>query len=121
MMFVHANYAVIHESGRLRHDIRASCAVASIVTPAAQMFYDWAGGLIWLAMPFEDEPGAAAVRDAVAVTGGHATLVRASAAIRAAVDVFHPEEAGVAALGRRVKESFDPQGVLNPGRLWAGV
>lgn len=95
--------------------------IASIVTPAAQMFYDWAGGLIWLAMPFEDEPGATAVRDAVAVTGGHATLVRAPAAIRAAVDVFHPEAAGVAALGRRVKESFDPQGVLNPGRIWAGV
>ena len=24
-------------------------------------------------------------------------------------------------LTRRVKESFDPQGVLNPGRMWAGV
>ncbi|MGN6570879.1 MAG: FAD-linked oxidase C-terminal domain-containing protein [Pseudolabrys sp.] len=25
------------------------------------------------------------------------------------------------ALSRRVKESFDPKGVLNPGRMWAGV
>jgi FAD/FMN-containing dehydrogenase len=24
-------------------------------------------------------------------------------------------------LGKRVKESFDPTGVLNPGRMWAGV
>jgi glycolate oxidase FAD binding subunit len=24
-------------------------------------------------------------------------------------------------LTKRVKESFDPRGVLNPGRMWAGV
>jgi FAD/FMN-containing dehydrogenase len=27
----------------------------------------------------------------------------------------------VRALSRRIKESFDPRGVLNPGRIWAGV
>ena len=96
-------------------------AIAAAVTPAAQMFYDWAGGLVWLAMPFAGEPGAAAIREAVAAIGGHATLVRASAAVRASVDVFQPEEAAVRALSKRVKESFDPKGLLNPGRLWAGV
>jgi len=25
------------------------------------------------------------------------------------------------ALTKRVKESFDPKGLLNPGRMWAGV
>jgi len=87
----------------------------------AQMFYDWAGGLLWVAMPFDGELGAATIRAAVARIGGHATLVRAPAAVRAAVDVFEPAEAGLAALTKRVKESFDPQGVLNPGRMWAGV
>ena len=95
--------------------------IAAAITPAAAMFYDWAGGLIWLAMPFADEPGAAAIREAVGALGGHATLVRAPAALRAATEVFEPEPAGVAALAKRVKESFDPKGVLNPGRLWAGV
>ena len=95
--------------------------IAAAVTPAAQMFYDWAGGLIWLAMPFAAEPGAAAVREAVAAIGGHATLIRADTALRAAVDVFQPENAAVRALSQRVKESFDPKGLLNPGRLWAGV
>ncbi len=91
------------------------------ITPAAQMFYDWAGGLVWVAMPFAEEPDAAAVRGAVAELGGHAMLVRAPAALRAALDVFAPEPAGLAALSKRVKESFDPKGVLNPGRMWAGV
>jgi glycolate oxidase FAD binding subunit len=91
------------------------------ITPAAQMFYDWAGGLIWVAMPFAEEPDAAAVRGAVGALGGHATLIRAPASVRAAADVFEPEAPGLAALSKRVKEGFDPKGVLNPGRMWAGV
>ena len=95
--------------------------ISAAITPAAQMFYDWAGGLIWVGMPFAEEPDAGAVRSAVAVVGGYATLVRAPVALRASLDVFSPEPADLAALSKRVKESFDPKGVLNPGRMWAGV
>ena len=48
-------------------------------------------------------------------------LVRAPIAIRAAVDVFQPQEPALAALTRRVKESFDPLGRFNPGRMYPGV
>lgn len=95
--------------------------IAAAITPAAQMFYDWAGGLVWVAMPFADEPDAVAIRGAVAAIGGHASLIRAPAAARAAVDVFPPEEPASRALAKRMKESFDPKGILNPGRMWAGV
>jgi glycolate oxidase FAD binding subunit len=95
--------------------------LVDLITPAAQMVYDWAGGLVWIGMPYEDEPDAGSVRAAVAEIGGHATLIRAPAAVRAAVDVFQPEAPGIRALETRVKESFDPRGVLNPGRMWAGV
>jgi glycolate oxidase FAD binding subunit len=95
--------------------------IAAAVTPAAQMFYDWAGGLLWVAMPFADEADAASIRAAVKGVGGHATLVRAPAAVRASVDVFEPQDTDLRALNKRVKEGFDPTGVLNPGRMWAGV
>jgi glycolate oxidase FAD binding subunit len=95
--------------------------VAAAITPAAQMFYDWGGGLIWVAMPFGDEPDAAHIREAVAAVGGHAILVRASASVRASADVFQPQEPALAALSKRVKEAFDPKGVLNPGRMTAGL
>jgi len=91
------------------------------ITPAAQMVYDWAGGLVWLAMPFAHEPDAATVRGAVKELGGHATLIRAPASVRAAMDVFEPQPASLAALNKRVKDGFDPKGLLNPGRMWAGV
>lgn len=87
----------------------------------AQVLYDWAGGLLWLALAASDNAGAARIGPAVAATGGHATLIRAPASMRAAIDVFASQEPGLAALTKRVKESFDPKGVLNPGRMWAGV
>jgi glycolate oxidase FAD binding subunit len=87
----------------------------------AELLYDWAGGLVWAALPAADDARAPLVRASVAAAGGHATLIRAPAAVRAAVDVFTPEPAALAALTKRVRESFDPQGVLNAGRMWAGV
>jgi glycolate oxidase FAD binding subunit len=87
----------------------------------AQMLYDWAGGLIWIELDASDDAAAPLIRRAVAATGGHATLIRAPAPVRAALDVFAPQEPALAALTRRVKESFDPRGVLNPGRMWAGA
>jgi glycolate oxidase FAD binding subunit len=96
-------------------------AFAALIEPSAQMFYDWAGGLIWIAPLPTDDAGAKSIRKAVASVGGHATLVRAPAAVRAAVAVFEPQSGVLAAVTKRVKDGFDPKGVLNPGRMWAGV
>jgi glycolate oxidase FAD binding subunit len=93
----------------------------ALLEPSVEMFYDWAGGLIWIAPLAAHDGGANMVRKAVATVGGHATLIRAPVPVRAAVDVFEPQPGPVAALSKRVKESFDPKGVLNPGRMWAGV
>jgi glycolate oxidase FAD binding subunit len=96
--------------------------LAARVTGAAEaeVLYDWAGGLIWIA-PATPDAAAGSVRAAVKAVGGHATLVRGPASLRAAIDVFEPQEAGLAALTKRVKDSFDPKGVFNPGRMWAQV
>ncbi|MBB4267531.1 glycolate oxidase subunit GlcE [Roseospira visakhapatnamensis] len=82
---------------------------------------DWGGGLLWLALAPTPEAHAGAVRDAVAHHGGgHATLIRAGADVRAHVPVFQPQPAPLAALSRRVTESFDPKGILSPGRMAEG-
>ncbi|WP_340110182.1 glycolate oxidase subunit GlcE [Pikeienuella sp. HZG-20] len=79
--------------------------------------FDWAGGLVWLLTPEIGDAGAGAIRAATKARGGHATLVRAEAATRAAVEVFEPEAPPVAALSARVKAAFDPKAILNPGRM----
>jgi glycolate oxidase FAD binding subunit len=87
----------------------------------AEILYDWAGGLVWAALAPAPDANAPLVRGAVAEAGGHATLIRVPAAVRAAVEVFTPEAPAIAALSKRVRDSFDPNGVLNPGRMWAGL
>jgi glycolate oxidase FAD binding subunit len=87
----------------------------------AEVMHDWAGGLMWVAVAPADDGHAGSIRGAVAACGGHATLIRAPMAVRAAVSVFEPTQDGLTALMKRVKQSFDPNGVLGPGRMWAGV
>ncbi|MDW3204527.1 MAG: glycolate oxidase subunit GlcE [Alphaproteobacteria bacterium] len=84
-------------------------------------YLDWAGGLIWLAVDAPKQGAAEIIRDAMAPIGGHATLIRGSATLRNAIPVFHPQPAPLAAVTRRLKSSFDPYGVLNPGRMTEGV
>jgi glycolate oxidase FAD binding subunit len=103
---------------------KISCAPtegAAVVTrvkahrPAARAFYDWSGGLIWLALPPSDDADQAIVRGALG--GGHATLIRADEATRARSAVFQLQPPALAALTARVKESFDPKSIFNPGRM----
>jgi len=81
------------------------------------MIYDWGGGLIWAALPPNPDAQAALVRAHVDAAGGHATLVRAAEQVRRAVDVFHPQQGGLATLSERVRASFDPKNILNRGRM----
>lgn len=99
----------------------SSGADVAINVPDSEVFYDWGGGLVWLSLPTGEDSGAAAVRSAVAGLGGHANLVRAPEQVRASVAVFQLQDSAMAALTRRVKESFDPRHILNPGRMYAGV
>jgi glycolate oxidase FAD binding subunit len=80
-------------------------------------FLDWGGGLVWLAVQGADDGGAGSIRAALRGQG-HATLIRAPAALRAAVPVFEPLSPALAALSARVKDGFDPKRILNRGRLY---
>ncbi|MBU6461911.1 MAG: FAD-binding protein [Bradyrhizobium sp.] len=82
-----------------------------------EVIYDWGGGLIWAALPSRPDALAALLRQRVNAAGGHATLLRAPEEVRRNVDVFHPQQAGLAALGERVRHSFDPKRILNRGRM----
>jgi glycolate oxidase FAD binding subunit len=77
-----------------------------------QQLLDWGGAQRWLK---SHAPGGQ-IRGALAATGGHATLYRNGDHSGA---VFQPLPSGMLALHRRLKQSFDPAGILNPGRLYA--
>ena len=75
--------------------------------------FHWSGGLIPPPAPSADADHERA--RCPRPTGGHATLMRAPH--HAAVPVFQPQPLPLAALASRVKESFDPKRLFNPGRM----
>ncbi|MEC5217427.1 glycolate oxidase FAD binding subunit [Actimicrobium sp. GrIS 1.19] len=89
-------------------------SVPSTTAPLAlpgQQLIEWGGAQRWL----QTRASALEVRAAAAAVGGHATLYVGD---DKAVGVFHPLQPAVAAIHQRLKKSFDPAGIFNPGRLY---
>lgn len=84
-------------------------------------FYDWGGGLVWLAVNASEDAGSKVIRDAMHGLGGHATLLRAPPEVRSRVDVFEPLSPSLAELTRRIKFAFDPDRILNFGKMYSGI
>ena len=81
-----------------------------------RFFCDWAGGLVMLSGAGDGLNQI--VRSAVeAHGGGHASLLRAPDTMRAAISSFHPQPAALAGLHDRIRDSFDPLHLLNPGKM----
>lgn len=74
---------------------------------------EWGGAQRWYAGDLD------AVRAAAVRAGGHAVLYRAPESQRCRVGAFAPLTPALLALHRRLKQTFDPKGILNPGRLYA--
>lgn len=91
---------------------RLSMAPATPALPlAGQWYLDWGGALRWLV---SDEPSERIFAAAVAVNG-HATLFRNG---DRKAERFQPLSKGVSQLQQRIKNTFDPQGVFNPQRIY---
>lgn len=81
-----------------------------IALPGKQLI-EWGGAQRWLR---SDAP-AGAIRESAARVGGHATLFRGGDRDG---EVFHPLPPALMTMNRNLKQAFDPDGLLNPGRLY---
>lgn len=88
---------------------------------AQSWFYDWAGAQLWLLSSDNANGDASLIRRAVETGGGHATLIRGENALRRKVAVFPSLSDAHAALTKRVKQAFDPAGILNPGLMYPEI
>jgi glycolate oxidase FAD binding subunit len=84
-------------------------ATAAMPPLAGDWLLEWGGALRWL----KSDAPVEQVRAAAEQAGGHAMLFRGGARH----DVFHPLPAPLLALHQRLKQSFDPQGLFNPGLM----
>lgn len=74
---------------------------------------EWGGAQRWLKTSMASE----ALRERVAAAKGHATLFRGD---DPQGQIFHPLSPALMALHQRLKAEFDPHGIFNHGRMYAG-
>lgn len=75
-----------------------------------EVYYDWAGSLIWALVPEGTN-----LRDYLVGLNGHATLVRASVETKTRFQVFPQQSSMVQELKKKLKHQFDPNNILNQG------
>ena len=80
--------------------------------------YEWGGALRWLS---SDEP-VDKIRHAAEKANGHATLFRNQHLhTEALIEPFHELSKGLFSVHRNLKQAFDPENILNPGRMYANL
>ncbi|MBT8119273.1 MAG: glycolate oxidase subunit GlcE [Gammaproteobacteria bacterium] len=72
--------------------------------------YEWGGALRWL----KSDAPAETIQYAVAELDGHATLFRHDGDN----NVFQPLTPGLMRIHQNLKQAFDPENILNPGKLY---
>ena len=100
-------------------ELRAGECLWRLSVPAAgdrfelpgRQLIEWHGAQRW----WRTRAAAAEVRGLAATAGGHATLVRAA---DKSPGVFTPLNPALLRIHRSLKEAFDPQRILNRGRLY---
>jgi glycolate oxidase FAD binding subunit len=83
--------------------------------------YEWSGGLIWLELPPSSDASVTEIRRVLAEFEADSTLMRAPKAVRSSVEIFHPLPFANMKIVQALKNAFDPAGILNPGRMYAGI
>lgn len=86
---------------------------------AAPQIMEWSGALRWLQAPLS---AATSLRQWAQQHGGHATLFRAQSE-SSSIDVerFTTPPAEAMRLHQQIKQTFDPDGLFNPGRLFRAL
>ncbi len=85
--------------------------------PENETFYEWGGALRWL----KTDLAAETIRDSLSALDGHATLFRQpdrSQPDQSIESIFQPLPAAMAAIHKNLKQAFDPENILNPGKLY---
>jgi glycolate oxidase FAD binding subunit len=83
-----------------------------------EQLIEWGGAQRWLKVPPGDSAQqAATIRASVRAAGGHATLFRQDES-STGIAVFEPLAPAIARIHQRLKQSFDPANIFNPGRMF---
>ena len=83
-------------------------------------FIDWGGNLIWLQIDELNLNSLKEIRSLVKNLGGYLTAIKVDESLKASIDIFTIDEVKYK-ISEKIKKSFDPKRILNPGKMYTGI
>jgi len=83
-------------------------------------FIDWGGNLIWLQIDELNLNSLKEIRSLVKNLGGYLTILKVDESLKASIDIFTIDEVKYK-ISEKIKKSFDPKRILNPGKMYTGI
>ena len=83
-------------------------------------FLDWGGAVIWMEACEISEQMFESIRKKVVKHDGYVSMIKNSGHLPYVEDVFTINNVRFD-ISQRIKKSFDPKGILNPGKMYTGI
>jgi len=83
-------------------------------------YIDWCGSLFWIEVLEEENIQIKEIKKTIINLGGYLTIVKKSEGLHSDIDLFTINDTRFL-LSQKIKESFDPKKILNPGKMYKGL
>ena len=83
-------------------------------------FIDWGGNLIWAAFETLNAKILNDIKDTVKKHQGYITLIKVEEDLKASADIFTIDPIKYK-ISEKIKRSFDPKRIFNPGKMYTGI
>ena len=83
-------------------------------------YIDWCGSLFWIEVLEEENIQIKAIKETIINLGGYLTIVKKSESLSSDINLFTINDTRLL-LSQKIKESFDPKKLLNPGKMYRGL
>ena len=83
-------------------------------------YIDWCGSLFWIEVLDNENEKIKEIKEIIVRLGGYLTIIKNSENLSSDIDLFTINDTRLF-LSQKIKESFDPKNLLNPGKMYRGV
>ncbi len=83
-------------------------------------YIDWCGSLFWIEVLEKENIQIKEMKETIINLGGYLTIVKKSESLSSDIDIFTINDTRLL-LSQKIKESFDPKKILNPGKMYRGL
>ena len=83
-------------------------------------FLDWGGSLIWMAFDQMNSKILLEIKEITNSHQGYYTLIKVEEDFKASADIFTIDPIKYK-ISEKIKKSFDPKRIFNPGKMYTGI